>query len=292
MQSNLAWKAELKNISLLCQINGGDDRPQFTEEILAMPQVESKEDDGSVWRRFLIRAEGLEIEGAVFVRKIVLTVATHEADVALRDLLPRLLEMRTKLSRVAASIGQEIDEEVEIRSYLIANCGKINEEKSKATPGVTYPRWINDGLSTFSLRAFDSRRNRAGIIRISRHLTITYGITDELTVDIVGLVYEKFLYATDNVTSVEVFSLLDALGDYVLPTEVSLYTHRIATKLASFAVVLGTMLGLANVLQETVIKDIGLVEASPLLALLYAAVLVVAIAVWRAIDRWSYIFTK
>jgi hypothetical protein len=165
------------------------------------------------------------------------------------------------------------------RTYLVMNCAAIDRKPS--TKGADFaPGWLDDGMTTFSLRAFDSRKNRVGTIRVSRHLTITYGLTDGLITDLNNLIYERILYGSWPTGSAEVFALLGALGDYVLPTEVSLYTHRVAQRLATFGVLVGILFAAILPLQGFIAggSDRRLVVLG--LTLLYIGFAALAVSAW------------
>jgi len=173
--------------------------------------------------------------GSLFVRRLVVSLADVDAKCFnLSSALQYGLEKRTFLEDAAMFIIEKLGGDAESsRTYLIMNCDELEPKRTRQVERHVAPGWLDDGMTTFALRVFDSRRNKLGIIRVSRHLTITYGLAHELITDLNNLIYEKILYATWPTGSDEIFSLLGALSEYVLPTEVSLYTHRVAQRFCS-----------------------------------------------------------
>ena len=55
--------------------------------------------------------------------------------------------------------------------------------------------WQSDGITSFQMRLYDSSQQRAGFVRVSRHLVLCAGIGPRLQQDIVNLIYEKLLYS-------------------------------------------------------------------------------------------------
>lgn len=242
------WMSHAQGISLLCQIFSQEDRPSFVDKLASIEGVEIKPSSRSVWTYFSINKDGREISGALYIRRLILFVpASFDKDIPLSELLVWALETKNFLSTLATNIAGYLcaNSDSRVTYFSVVHCDAINRRWPASTSYISgLPAWIDDGASTFNLRAFDSRNNQYGIIRVSRHLMVLYGITPGLTTDIINLAFENLLYSKWPITKDEVFAFLDALGKYVLPTEVSLFTHRFASRLAAFAVVVGGLFSL------------------------------------------------
>lgn len=282
-----SWNAAVKDLDLLCQIAHPDDRPELGVALLAVDGLSLLAPDGSVWTRFRLDFDGLEIYGALFVRRLVLSlVAEDEARQSLGKTLEVALARRPALQQAAdlliAAVGGSV---LESRSYLVVNCRELERKSLSGGKPESTPGWLDDGMTTFALRAFDSRRNRVGVIRVSRHLTVTYGLADGLITDLNNLIYERILYGAWPPGPKEVFSLLSALGDYVLPTEVSLYTHRIAQRLAAFGVAVGILFAATLSLQGAITGADSWQNVAAGLILLYLGFTIAAGGIWWLLGR-------
>jgi hypothetical protein len=281
------WSAAVNDLSLLCQIAHPDDRPQLTSELATatMDDLEVRPRGESAWTHFEFSQDGVKMRGALFVRRLIISlVDVPDGSLNLSRALDFALTNRPLLERAARALVGALGGDAQAsRCYPVLNCGAMNRRRPDRLGDRPAPGWLDDGMTTFALRAFDSRKNRVGTIRVSRHLTITYGLTDGLITDLNNLVYEQILYGDWPTGSKEVFSLLGALGEYVLPTEVSLYTHRVAQRLAAFGVLVGVLFAAVLPLQGVIAdaSDWRLVGAG--LVLLYAGFAAVTACSWIVI---------
>jgi hypothetical protein len=173
----------------------------------------------------------------------------------------------------------------ETGSHLVVNCDRLSLRKVHRTESIKVPNWIDDGMTTFSLRVFDSRNNKVGRIRISRHLTMTYGLSDELVIDINNLIYEKILYSPEETSASDIFSLLQSLGSYVLPAETNLYTQLIALRLATFGVLIGVLFSITGPIQNTIMDFDRPYSTALGFSLLYLGLLVLAAGLWWFVGK-------
>lgn len=90
--------------------------------------------------------------------------------------------------------------------------------------------WQSDGVTSFQMRLYDSSAQRAGFVRISRHVILCAGIGPRLQQDIVNLTYEKLLYYP-SIDTERVFSFIDGLSRYVLPTELNIFLQGAIARL-------------------------------------------------------------
>lgn len=287
------WSSSVRSINLLCQVDHSADRPSFGEVLSALPGFNQIGQRDGAWKFFKMDFDGGHISVAVFVKRMILSIKPSTAEaIDLSDLLSMALadreRLRGALSQILTCIGAKHDS---TRSYLMIDCDNVSG--SAARSGSTeMPEWVGDGMTTFALRAFDSRNNTAGIIRVSRHMTISYGLAPDLVADLNNLIFEKILYGGWPTSSKEVFDLLDALGSYVLPTEVSLYTHRIASKLAAFAVVVGVLFSVVSFLQDKIVDGAGIYNSAPMLVGLYVIFAFISGLAWVMIGRLSRWFLR
>lgn len=91
-------------------------------------------------------------------------------------------------------------------------------------------QWQSDGVTSFQMRLYDSSKQRAGFVRISRHLVLCAGIGPRLQQDIVNLIYEKLLYYSP-IDTERVFSFIDGLSRYVLPSELNIFLQGAVARL-------------------------------------------------------------
>jgi hypothetical protein len=287
------WSAKVRSLNLLCQIDHDSDRPSFGEVLSALPGFTQTGQRDGAWKFFRMDFDGGEISVAVFVKRMILSVKpASKGAIDLSDLLNLALtsrdRLRSALSKILNAIGARHDS---TRSYLMIDCDNVINSASRSRSS-EMPEWVGDGMTTFALRAFDSRNNTAGIIRVSRHMTISYGLAPDLVADLNNLIFEKILYGGWPTSAKEVFELLDALGSYVLPTEVSLYTHRIASKLAAFAVVVGVLFSVVSFLQDKIVDGSGFYNSVPLLVALYVVFAFISGLAWVMIGRLSRWFLR
>lgn len=289
MTSKKIWRSNLKELSLLCQIMDKSERPDFLGKFIECSGVSSLgASEGASWSYFDLKLGSRTFHCALFVRKLIITFTdVPSGTLSLSETLKFSLEIKKDLLLALQHLVDGLDIEVETRSYLVVGCDSLQTSKMKSTTLGASPDWVGDGLTTFALRAFDSRRNRSGVIRISRHLTICYGLTDELTTDVNNLIYEKILYGGWPTSADDIFGLMDALGKYVLPTELSLYTHRIASKLATYAVAIGILFSAIGFIQSAIVPEHPQgVEVFYIIAL-YLSFCVLAAVLWSTIGKLS-----
>lgn len=292
MKQAKSWSSRIHHISLLCQvIDKSNDRPDYSKIFDDSPLfTKLAPENETIWRNYTYSSNGGEYILSVFIRKIVITKIFDDTETLLLDrTLNIAIHERNLMSQIVKEIKQLISVE-DIRSYLVVNCGDITKHRRKKES--LAPDWIGDGLTTFYLRAFDSRKTKSGIIRVSRHLTILYGLTDDLVIDVKNLIYEKILYSNQHATSKEVFDLLSALGNYVLPTEVSLYTHRVASKLAAFAVIVSVMYVGVDAIQSSLLSSYNFPKIGFFLLILYVTFGVLSFLSWKLLHKISEHYVK
>lgn len=274
----------MKDLSLLCQIGHGTDRPDFRSILVGASDFELlSSQHQSTWTFFRYRFDGVEILCSVFVRKVILSIENvPSGPMNLEQMLAFALAEKRVLTdaatRLVDIVGGDVDSSA---SHLLVNCGALSRVRGVNGPS-SLPEWIGDGVTTFALRAFDSRSNKLGIIRVSRHLTATYDLSRDLVADVIGLIYEKILYGSYPTGSAEVFALLDALSAYVLPAELNLYLHRIAVRLAVFGVVIAGLISAVGSIQNR-IADVHGSESWWGLAVLYGAFAVGSVGIWKGL---------
>lgn len=283
------WEAPIRDISLLCQISHPGDRPDLGSQLASIAGITVRSAQKSAWVRFSLSWNGTKLMGSLFVRRLVLSVADiPERSYTLSAALPHALTVRSLLEDAAKFVIRGLGGDDNLsRTYLIVNCDGFGSHKFSKEPRYIAPEWLDDGMTTFALRVFDARRNKVGLIRVSRHLTITYGLAAEVVTNLNNLIYEKILYAAWPTGSDQVFSLLGALSEYVLPTEVSLYTHRLAQRLAAFGVLVGVLFAAVGPLQNSIAEGDSTLRVCLELSGLYAGFAAVAAVLWIIIGRIS-----
>ncbi len=143
------------------------------------------------------------------------------------------------------------------------------------------PTWIDDGVTTFFYRIFDSTLRRIGYIRISRHLVICYGLSDPIIREVINLVYEKFLYRMPDVRQIaaeQVFDLLDGLNRYTVPTELNVFLQDMGIRLAVYLTFAAVVISIAQDLADEISNVyLGLC--------IYLTVLLVLAVAWRIVAK-------
>jgi hypothetical protein len=110
--------------------------------------------------------------------------------------------------------------------------------------------WLDDGVTTHYYRIFDSYNNKIGFIRISKWLTISYGLNDNINRELVNLIYEKILHGmrkrgeSDVSMGEDEISLLDGLSRFTVPTELNLFVQGLALRVAVFLTIIGILLSI------------------------------------------------
>lgn len=249
--SLLDWNARPEELTLLVYMNVSDNRPDYSDRLSDLENVvKSSIRKQGCWTRFSIMLDNEVIEGAIFLKRMVLSVRPSGPDysrIPLSALLNWMILKRDFLIQLAQQLCKQLAREslIEVRSFPVTWCDRLHIGDKKIGPwqqvsGLknhkTQLGWLDDGQTTFYMRAYDSMTETLGFIRISRHFGVFYGLSGELKQDVVNLIYEIFLYVKHPISAREVFALLDALGKYVLPSNLSIFLHHIAVKLAIFAI--------------------------------------------------------
>lgn len=98
--------------------------------------------------------------------------------------------------------------------------------------------WIGDGITSFNYRIYDSDTERAGVVRISRHMLVCAGLSDAVLQDVVNLTYEKLLNVPKAIEHADVFNFVDGLSRYTLPSELNIYIQKAVLRAAIFTAVI------------------------------------------------------
>ncbi len=250
------WTGTIKEACLLTQISVSDDRPDYSTRVAGIEGVNSVHQTGA-WTKFIFTHYQNQYNVALFCKRMI--ISKHEEGISLSEkslskILETGLSLKPHLENVANILAKALaqDSFKHLHSYLILWCDqpshrcmsfrmcfhKINRVPSSG--------WIDDGMTTFYVKAYDSRSNRLGYIRISRHLGICYSLSERLQQEISNLIFETFFYESGPITADKVFSLFNALSRYVLPTELNLFLQQIFLKLATFAIVAGLFINFFN----------------------------------------------
>lgn len=188
------------------------------------------------------------------------------------------------LAKVKGIVSDSVEE---IFSYgiILAPKYKLVEHTPTELRGLSVPNWLDDGVTTYYYRIFDSSKACAGFIRISKWVTISYGLSDAINRELVNLVYEKVLHSMRRrssqgaVMGVDDFSLLDGLARFTVPTELSLFLQGLAIKASAFIATLGIILLLVDKITAHFLLSIWYV------VLVYGLAAILAYVSWKLIER-------
>ena len=105
--------------------------------------------------------------------------------------------------------------------------------------------WISDGATSFHFRMYDASEQRQALVRVSRHLILVAGAGGRVLQEVVNLVYEKILYPSGSSISTEaVFTFLDGLARYTVPTENSVFLQREFARLGILLATVQVLVGI------------------------------------------------
>lgn len=126
--------------------------------------------------------------------------------------------------------------ELRMIPVLIGDLGKRPAERV---------HWISEGTTSFHFRMYDASIERQALVRVSRHIIVIAGAGARIRQEVVNLVYEKILYKSDGQIDDElVFSFLDGLARYTIPTENSIFLQREFGRLALFLATVQVLVGI------------------------------------------------
>lgn len=218
------WHLRPTTINLICQAipeAGSSDLPEYSFREGAGEYAYS-----GPWK--VCRVKKGERHFSVFLyRKRV--IISWEVEVEQRSALAAIDDfIRFYLRELAADMQTVLKSSIEADSVnwrympLLVGDLKINRFRKQY--------WQSDGITSFQMRLYNSSQQRAGFVRVSRHLVLCAGIGPRLQQDIVNLIYEKLLYSPQ-IDADCVFAFIDGLSRYVLPTELNIFLQGAIARL-------------------------------------------------------------
>jgi hypothetical protein len=220
-----AWRIGPKSVNLICLAiipPGTPDLPEYNFQIDATEYNRS-----GPWRVSQIEV-GTQIFSIYLYRKRA--IISWEIPKQQKKKLSKIDDLiRFYLSDLAADMHNALQKGVEADAVtwhcmpLLVTDLTIDRTKRQ--------QWQSDGVTSFQMRLYDSSVQRAGFVRISRHVILCAGIGPRLQQDIVNLIYEKLLYYP-LIDTERVFSFIDGLSRYVLPTELNIFLQGAVARLS------------------------------------------------------------
>jgi|GEM_PF-2370586 len=238
--SNRSWRFRVGELSLLCNLETSDNLGEYSSNLSSADITEISHD--GVWTFFVIPHKEQIIRGALYRKRLILTVnSPHSTDslgAAIEWALPAIRKLEEQAEALAHLLcGASLRA---VRRYPVILTGPMKSSLFSSK----FDRWIDDGMTSFYVRVYDSTASKLGYVRVSRHLAVFVGLSEKMTQDAMNLIYERFLYRDGPIDSKAVFLFFDALNQYVLPLEVNLYIQKIFYALAIFAAIASAMVPL------------------------------------------------
>ena len=236
-RTNKVWRFKAQALVLLCNIKTSENLVNHRDVLGAIEGVSSIHHEGA-WSFFKIMFNEQKYNCAIYRKRLLVYVDKSSLNnTTLSNAIAHALEISSALKKVADHISKDIYAAsfVSLTTYPIVLTGPLIEKNEPSSGDI--PDWIDDGLTTFHTRVYDSTVARMGYVRVSRHITFLIGLSDKMNQDIINLLYEEFLYRDTEPDAKAVFQLFDSITDYVLPLEVNLYLQKIFYALAVFAAI-------------------------------------------------------
>lgn len=261
------WSATLTDINVLAYMNTTENLPDYSDQISNIKDAQNIRKQG-LWTWFNFARDGIVYNLAVYRKRLVINLNMPIGDTDKLLSLSEMIELGLEKVQIMRIICTEIASTIcrkaliDVRTFPLLSCEKFRLRKSKERFSTKEPKWIDDGLSTFYVRVYDSKKNRIGYIRVSRHLAICFSLSRRMKQDIVNLIHECFLYKPGEVYADQVFSLFDSLGKYVLPLEFNLFIQKAFYKLAIFGIVAALLISLTQAIGGIIGQQIKPGEAT------------------------------
>lgn len=121
-------------------------------------------------------------------------------------------------------INKTLPEGIRYRTYRFAFIDRIRFKDGKSFSNI-----INEGITTFNIRINDSTGN-TGLVRISTHILLCAGIKGHVLQEVINMCYEKMLTFDEEVSAQKVFSFLDGLSRFTIPSEENRFLQKAVVK--------------------------------------------------------------
>ncbi|WP_427928549.1 hypothetical protein [Agrobacterium cavarae] len=227
------WIAEVKEVVVLGYINTNANLPDYRETFKAWDLLSDIRPVGA-WLAGNVQTKAGPAVVHLYRKRIVVVFGQTCGRVDLSQTLTLGLETseeaRKLFDQFKVLIGTDV---LEIRSHPVVRSGKLRKKDMFSGGRNTY-EYINDGLTSFYTRIYDSDIGEVAIVRISRHITVVYGLGGTLMQDIINLIYDDLLYS-EKIEASNVFDLYDSMNKYILPLEINLFVQKLFYGLALFA---------------------------------------------------------
>jgi len=244
---NGAWIAIPRTFLLLAYLDTCDNLPDYAVALQGINEISNITKSG-LWTHFDLSAGNTTFQASIYRKRLIIYRILGKDPKDLKKTISEGLDFTSEARIIANTISSKLCGKClsAIRTYSLIDCGDIKKPFFPAKKTSKHLSWIDDGLSTFYVRVYDSKRIKLGLVRVSRHLCVTYGLSEDMLQDLCNIIYEEFLYKDTEVDANMVFKLFDALGDYVLPMELNLYIQKIFYALAIFAALFAVSQNLTN----------------------------------------------
>jgi len=285
MKSTGTWLSKPKTINLICNIITPENLIDATDFTPQSGNITNCTKQGSwlafdyILRNALFRVFVYRKKIIIQSNKLTLPSLQDSKEQPLERIIKIALHIQDIKKEVAIAVTREVYPGInfELKAHLVVICDSIKRQKiNNELSG-----WIDDGMTTFFTRVYDSYSSSFGYFRVSRHLSMSFNISDQLNQDFINIIYENFLYK-DAIVKEDVFEIFDSLSRYVLPTEVNLYIQKIFYFLAIFAVASSVFISLISEFSNSFLPS----NYSILLLLLkYAIIIGGLFLIWVIISR-------
>jgi hypothetical protein len=219
-----AWHIKPKSVNLVCLAITSPDAPDLPEYNFHIDATEYSR--SGPWR-----VSQIEVGTRIF------SIYLYRKRAIISWEIPK--EQKKKLSKIDDFIRFYLSELAADMRIALKKCIDADDVTWRCMPllvtDLTIDRtnrqqWQSDGVTSFQLRLYDSSTQRAGFVRISRHVILCAGIGPRLQQDVVNLIYEKLLYYP-LIDTERVFAFIDGLSRYVLPSELNIFLQGAVARL-------------------------------------------------------------
>ena len=150
--------------------------------------------------------------------------------------------------------------------------------------------WFGDALTSFYYPIFDSIKNKHSFIRISRHVTICYGLSSPIIKELINLVYEEILYKFRSNDHSEIdfgvaeAALMNGLSRNTVPTQLNLFLQGLTIRATFYLAFIGILITIISLFIQSF--------SNWTIIIVYTLALIASILGWFLINRLPVIKLK
>jgi len=283
------WEGRNAYVCYVCNIEAH--KELFEVDFASLPSNLRFINDSGPWKVYSMDTLGVLV--SIYRKRLLLLYPLEtgqdylDTDIIIREFLKSRDEKLVALNQFNLLFGDAIRGISRYPVLFINDFRVVQKPRKHSQSFINRITWLDNGVTTFFYRIFDSSALQISYLRVSRHLVVCYGLSDNVIYDLVNLVYEKFLYTPrlGDVSTDDVFNLLDGLNRYTVPTELNLFLQDVGLRLAIYLTIVAILISLAQMIASGI--------SLPYLQFLpYVTTVILAVVVWKVLARLSFLVSK